>query len=109
MLKYIITRMGNGHKVWKRCIRNKKALLDVLDDEDYIEWEAARKTSEEKEKCAAVREILEDRHFWSELVWLVKATRPAYKLLRMVDGFRPTAGKFYYKALRVQVTMHCCQ
>ena len=87
--------------------------MDVLDDEDYVEWEAARKTSEEKEKCAAVREILEDRHFWSELVWLVKATRPAYKLPRMVDGFRPwfrpTAGKFYYKALRVQVTMHWYQ
>jgi hypothetical protein len=49
-----------------------------------------------------VREILEDADFWNMINALVEIMEPAYSLLRLCDGYQPSAGKFYYYALQLQ-------
>eukprot|EP00658_Telonema_sp_P-2_P074224 TRINITY_DN6341_c0_g2_i1.p1 TRINITY_DN6341_c0_g2~~TRINITY_DN6341_c0_g2_i1.p1 ORF type:complete len:300 (-),score=76.44 TRINITY_DN6341_c0_g2_i1:24-881(-) len=50
----------------------------------------------------AVREIIDKDSFWTDLDALLEVLEPAYALLRMVDGVKPTAGKFYYYAQQLQ-------
>jgi hypothetical protein len=77
------------------------ALCTVLRSDAYKSWEAAL-SGDDKERAAKVRAHLENVDNWVAARALVKALTPAYKLLRIVDGYTPTTGKIYYKCLRVQ-------
>ena len=100
--KFSDTRMGNMYRVWHRLQRLEQSLKTVIQSAQYRERVKETGVSELALANVAVREIIEDPDFWRTINELVMVFGPAYSLLRMVDGVRPTAGKFYYYAQQLQ-------
>ena len=96
-------RMGQVYRVLERIKELKRPLKDLVNSEEFDEWKATKvKKAEDKAKIANFVELVESNDFWERLEWMVDALEPVHKLLKMVDGFKPTAGKFYYKCMRIQ-------
>ena len=100
--KFSETRMGNMYRVWHRLQRLKECLATVINSTGYKENVKENGESEEARHNQEVREILEDADFWNMINALVEIMEPAYSLLRLCDGYQPSAGKFYYYALQLQ-------
>lgn len=100
--KFSETRMGNMYRVWHRLQRLKSSLKTVIELDAYKSVVKEDGNSQEAIANRQIRNITEDTDFWQKIDALVDVMGPAYKLLRMVDGVRPTAGKFYYYAQQLQ-------
>ena len=100
--KFSVTRMGNMYKVWYRLQRLKSCLVTVINSDGYKHNVKEDGQSVEALDNREVRTLLEDSDFWNDLNALVEIMKPAYELLRLCDGYHPSAGKFYYYALKLQ-------
>ena len=94
--------MGNMYRVWHRLQRLKACLMTVINSDGYKHNVKEDGQSVEALDNQEVRKLLEDPEFWNDLDALVEIMKPAYELLRLCDGYQPSAGKFYYYALKLQ-------
>ena len=95
------SRFNNRHRV----LRLKVCLRQTVTSNQYVAWEESMTDAAEKARAVEIRRIVADDNRFGCLKELVSFVKPVYKLLRLVDGFTPAAGKMYYKAMKIDLDM----
>ena len=71
----------------------------------YSEWLSSIKDKQEKERAEYIADLVNNDNNFTLLGNLVKALRPVYKLLRMVDSYTPAVGIVYAQSLKVDTQL----